>query len=158
MLSRVLAIAVVAAATSAAVTAASAGAAGKTYSVRVAGAEYPPITQTLGTFAGASLGLLAGAWRVQIEHVPLSKTGSVPITGGTFRMQTLTHGLLRAPVTGGTITIVDAGRGCRNQTFSVQATLANGAFTGILTHHRRVLLAHCVIYAATIAGRATLSA
>jgi hypothetical protein len=128
------------------------------YRDRVAGAEFPPITSTLGTFGGVAVGVMPGAWRVQISHQPLRAAGSVAITAGTFSMQTLSHGTLNATVTGGSVSVVDNGGGCRNQRFAVRAELSDGTFIGTLTHHRRSILGRCVIYAAMITGRATLQA
>lgn len=139
------------------IPAASASAAAS-YRDRVAGAELPPITSTLGTFAGVAVGALPGGWRVQISHERLRPAGSVAITGGTFSMQTLKHGTLHATVTGGSVAVVDDGGGCRNQVFAVRAELSDGTFTGTLTHHRRSLFGRCLIYAATISGHAVLGA
>lgn len=152
---RVLLGSLVAAAT---LGAASVATARSTYADHVVGTEFPPISSTRGTFLGVATGGLPGAWRVQIRHDALRRSGSVPITGGSFAMRTTTHGTLRAAVTGGSVAVVDGGAGCRDQTFAVHVALAGGSFTGTLTHHRHAFFGRCVIYAATIEGDASLSA
>jgi hypothetical protein len=136
---------------------ASASAAATPIDAAVVGAEVPPISSTLGTFVGATTGPL-GAFRIQIDHRPLATGPTVPITGGTFTMRLRDGRALRSGVTGGAVTVVDRGTGCTNQVYAVRVTLAIGSFDGTLTHRRRELFGRCVIYAATIGGRATLSA
>ncbi len=138
--------------------AAAASPATSTYADRVVGAEFPPITSTLGTFLGVARGGLPGEWRVQIAHQPLSGGATVAITGGAFAMRTSGGRRLAAPVTGGTVTVLDRGAGCTDQRYAVDATLSLGRFQGTLTHHRRSVLGRCLVYAATISGRATLTA
>jgi hypothetical protein len=125
---------------------------------RVVGAEFPPITSTLGTFGGVATGPLPGVWRVEVHHQPLSSGAAVAITGGTFTMRTLTGRSIVASVSSGSVTVLDPGRGCTNQTYSITAALSGGGdFAGTLTHHRERVLRQCVIYAATVAGHATLT-
>ncbi len=128
-----------------------------TYADRVTGVEVPPITSTLGTFVGAAAGRLPGRWRVQITHQPLRSGPSVAITGGNFTMHPIGRKKFTSSVTGGTVTVVKPGTGCTDQVYTVHATLKVGSFTGRLTHHRHTMLGRCVIYAATITGRAILA-
>jgi len=137
-------------------TAAFAGSPAAPFTDRVVGIELPPITSTLGTFAGVGTGGLPMAWRVQVAHVELSWARPVPITGGTFWLRTRDQ-TLRGKVTGGSVSLLDPGAGCRDQKYSVDATLAVGSFTVTLTHHRRQVLGHCLIFAASVAGQATIS-
>jgi len=132
-------------------------AATSTYDVRVVGAEVPPITSSLGTFVGASEGPV-GAWRIQIVHQPLRTGPTVSITGGSLWLALRTGATLRSAVVGGSVSVESRGAGCANQVYGVRVALANGSFAGTLTHRRASLLGHCVIYAATITGRATLTA
>jgi hypothetical protein len=128
------------------------------YTDRIAGVEVPPITSTLGTFVGGAVGSLPGRWRVQIAHRPLRAGSTVAITGGSFTMRPLERATLTASVTGGSVTLVSAGERCTDQAYAVDANLTLGTFTGTLVHHRRTFLGRCVVYAATISGRATLTA
>jgi hypothetical protein len=126
------------------------------YSVRLDGVEVFPITSTLGTFVGVARGELPATWRVQIAHAPLATAPTVPITGGKFSIYTLTGRKLSGSVTGGSVAVTDRGSGCGNQTYGVTVTFSIGSFDGTLTHHRRSLLGRCLIYSASIRGRATL--
>ena len=123
----------------------------------VNGTEVPPISSTLGTFVGVAGKPLRASWRVQIDHQPLATGPTVAITGGSYSFLTLSRRILSGPVTGGSVTVVDRGSHCANQTYEVSLQLAGGSFDGTLTHHRRSLLGRCVLYAATIHGRATLT-
>ncbi len=127
-----------------------------TLDLRVFGAEVPPISSTLGTFAGASQGP-AGVWRIQIEHQPLRTGPTVSITGGSFAMTLRTGRELRAGVVGGSVSVERSGAHCTNQVYGVSVRLTDGSFVGTLTHRRRSVLGHCLIYAATISGRALLA-
>lgn len=142
---------------SGALAAATACSAGASYADRVAGIEVPPITSSLGTFVGLAAGPLPGRWRVQIAHEPLRTGATVAITGGTFTMHPVGAAEIAAPVTGGSVAVVSPGAGCTDQRYAVSATLSVGSFAGTLVHHRHALLGRCVIYAATISGRATLT-
>jgi hypothetical protein len=127
------------------------------YHERVQGTEIPPISSTKGTFAGIARGQLAGGWRVQIKHRPLSSAATVAITSGSFSLLTPTGRRLGGSVTGGWVTVLDRGSGCRDQIYGVHARFSTGSFIGTLTHHRRSIVGHCLIYAATITGRTTLT-
>jgi hypothetical protein len=127
------------------------------YHDRVQGTETPPISSTRGTFAGIAQGQLAGGWRVQIRHRPLSSAATVPITGGRFSLLTPTGRRLGGSVTGGWVTVLDHGSNCTDQRYEVHARFTSGNFVGTLTHHRHSILHHCLIYAATISGRTTLT-
>ena len=138
--------------------AAGAAFAGSTYRVSVAGTEVPPISSTLGTFVGAAHGDLVGAWRIQVVHEALRTGPTVAITGGAFSMRTDNGHKLSSPVVGGSVTVSNPGAHCRNQVYSVSVQLASGSFAGTLTHRRRSVFGRCLIYAATISGRASLAA
>jgi len=137
---------------------AAAGSATTVYSDRLAGTEVVPVSSTHGTFVGAATGELPALWRVEITHQPLATGSTVAVTGGSFMLLTRSAGTLSGPVTGGSVTVTNRGRHCTSQTYRVVATLGIGSFDGTLTHHRRSLLGRCVVYAATIVGRALLSA
>lgn len=136
---------------------ASAPLAATVYADSVIGAEFPPITATVGTFRGVATGDLPGLWRVTIRHQPLSAGPSARITGGTFKMRTIDGDSIVSPVTSGSVTVRDSGAACGNQTYAIRAGLAVGSFSGTLVHHRASVLGHCVIFAATITGRANLT-
>jgi hypothetical protein len=137
--------------------AATAASAASSYRDVVVGAEYPPITSRLGTFIGVATGQLPGDWRAQIIHQPLSRRASVPITGGSFTMHAITGNDLHAPITGGSVSVINnGGSGCANQSYAVTARFQGGSFSGMLTHHRHTILGRCLIYSATITGQATL--
>ena len=136
--------------------ASSAAAAATSYEDRVVGEEVPPISSTRGTFVGAAHGELAGAWRITIKHDELRTGPKVAITGGAFSLRTPFGRRIVSQVVGGSVSVVSAGSRCTNQVYAVTVQLAAGAFDGTLTHRRRSVFGHCVIYAATIAGRATI--
>jgi hypothetical protein len=117
------------------------------------GTEVPPINSTLGTFVGVATGSLPAAWRVQIIHERLSSGATVAITGGTFSFVARNGARLNGAVSGGSVTVTDRGSHCTSQTYHVVASFSAGSFDGTLTHHRRSLFGHCVIYGATIRGR-----
>jgi hypothetical protein len=135
-------------------TTASAG----SYSDDFTGIEVPPISSTLGTFSGVAVGGLAGGWYAQIEHAPLSSGTTVPITGGSLTLRTLTGRTIAAGVTGGTVSVTNPGAGCTKQTFAVKATLSDGSFSGTLTHYRVSIFGNCIIYAASLVGSGTIDA
>jgi hypothetical protein len=128
------------------------------YSERFTGVEVPPVTSTLGTFTGVATGELPGAWYAQIAHAALSTGTTVPITGGSFTLRTVTGRTIGGAVTGGTVSVTSGGAGCTNQTFAVDALLSDGSFTGTLTHYRVAIFGACVTYAASIAGTGTVVA
>jgi hypothetical protein len=137
--------------------AAAGASASNVYHDRVQGTEIPPISSTRGTFTGIARGQLAGGWRVQIEHRPLASAATVAITGGRFSLLTPTGRRLGGSVTGGWVAVVDRGSYCTDQRYAVHARFTSGTFNGTLTHHRHSILRHCLIYAATITGRTTLT-
>lgn len=126
------------------------------YDDRVVGEEVPPISSTRGTFVGAAHGELTGAWRITIQHKALRTGPTVAITGGAFSLRTPLGRRIVSQVVGGSVSVVRPGSGCTNQVYAVDVKLAPGAFAGTLTHRRHSVLGHCVIYAATISGRATI--
>jgi hypothetical protein len=131
--------------------------AGSTVDLRVVGTEVPPISSTRGTFVGASQGPV-GAWRISIRHDALSTGPTVAVTGGSLLIGLRTGTALRSSATGGSVSVVNRGPRCTTQVYAVHVQLASGTFDGTLMHHRRSLLGHCVIYAATISGHAALQA
>ncbi len=136
--------------------AATAASAGELRSARVVGEEVPPISSTRGTFVGAAHGGLVGAWRIRIEHEPLRTGPTVAITGGAFSMLLDSGHRLGSAVVGGSVTVAKPGSHCRNQVYRVNVQLAAGSFRGTLTHRRHSIFGHCLIYGATISGRASL--
>ncbi|HEY6835151.1 MAG TPA: hypothetical protein VI142_01665 [Gaiellaceae bacterium] len=161
-----LALALVAFAVLALPTVASARPASTTFAV--VGYEYA-FTQTVGSFAGPATGNAGdtGLWNATVQHDPL---GSMPtwINGGTFAMTTVGSGGHLDFVDGdfihhgGTITTLDPGANCTNQRFLVAGALdhvrtrttsgGTGNFSVVLTHYRRSLLGHCLIYKARVVG------
>lgn len=147
----------------AAVTAGSAVAAptATTYSIR--GYEYA-FTQTQGRFAGLASGpgTNAAAWKTTVDHDPL---GSHPtyIDGGTFQLVAHNSDSKLGTVIGtfvhhgGTVHAIDTGAGCRNQRYAVAGRLSlsggrSGRFDAVLTHFRKRLVGHCLIYKARVTG------
>jgi hypothetical protein len=134
----------------------------------VVGAEIAA-TSTEGTFVGKALGNLGdrAAWKAVVDHTRL---GAAPatITGGTLRMTTLSPSLsadfVVGTFTGGSISVVNPGLSCSNQTFDVAGRLGNvttstttggsGRFDVVLTHYRILLFGHCYTYSATVKGTA----
>jgi hypothetical protein len=137
----------------------------------VQGAEIA-FTSTRGTFVGRGLGNAGdrSAWKAAVDHTPLSSLPAT-ITGGRFTMATLsstsTPDFVAGSFTGGTITVVNPGTGCTNQTFDVSGDVGNvttsttaggsGSFDVLLTHYRVRLFGRCVSYAATVAGTASFA-
>jgi hypothetical protein len=74
-----------------------------------------------------------------------------------FSLRGLNGRRFAGPVTGGSVAVLDRGPGCSDQVYRVRARLSVGRFDGTLVHHRHSLLGHCLIYAATISGRTTLT-
>jgi hypothetical protein len=132
-------------------------AAGATYRLDVVGAEVPPITSTLGTFIGAAQGDVVGAWRIRVEHQPLSNGASVAITGGAFSLLLQDGRRLVSRVLGGSGRVWSPGGHCTNQVYAVHVRLTAGQFAGTLTHRRHAIFGRCLIYAATITGTATVA-
>lgn len=132
---------------------------------RVSGTEIA-FTSTEGQFVGYANGGTAGvgAFDVVVDHTPLPAPATV--TGGTFTMDVLAHGLTVRQIggtfsSGGTIATISSGPSCTNQTFSVSGDVSlngggSGSFDVTLTHHRISLFGRCVTYAGTIAGTLTL--
>jgi len=133
-----------------------AGAASVTYSASVAGAEVPPISSILGTFAGVTSRPLGATWRVQISHDPLASGPTVAVTGGRYSFVGVS-GLLSGRVTGGSVSVVDRGAHCGDQRYRVALELEHGHFEGTLVHHRQSILRRCVLYAATVSGSVSLA-
>jgi hypothetical protein len=125
--------------------------------LRVVGTEVPPISSTRGTFVGASQGPV-GAWRISIRHQALSTGPTVAVTGGSLLIALRTGAALRSSVTGGSVSVTNRGSHCTTQVYAVHVQLAAGSFDGTLMHHRRSVFGRCLIYAATINGRAVLDA
>jgi hypothetical protein len=141
-------------------------------SFAIVGYEYA-FTSTVGSFAGTATGNAGeiGAWDATVEHDPL---GSSPtyINGGSFEMTTLGLGgsdFVTGSFVyhGGTITTINPGAGCTNQRYRVQGALedvatettsgGSGYFDVVLTHFRRSVWGHCVIYLARVNGGVTFS-
>lgn len=126
-----------------------------------------------GTFVGVAMGDLPGAWRAVVRHAPLPRRagGHAAVTGGTFSLGTVVggdavtvRGSLRRSARG--ITLVDAGSGCRDQTFRIRARLARvgissrdgaGRLVATLTHYRTRIFGRCVTYSASVAGSVSLA-
>jgi hypothetical protein len=162
--------AVIAAALAALPGAATAAPASTTF--RVNGVEIA-FTATQGTFVGKALGNAGdrGAWKAVVDHTRLSSLPAA-ITGGSFRMTTVsaswtTTDAVAGTFTGGTINVVNPGLGCTNQTFAISGTLGsvatstssggNGLFNVLLTHYRARLFGTCVTYSATVTGTASFT-
>ena len=128
------------------------------YKDTLAGTEVLPVSSTLGTFVGVATGPLPATWRVQIAHQPLATGPMVFITGGTFSLLTLTGRRISGPVTDGSVTVINRGSRCTDQTYRVVVTFSGGSFDGTLTHHRRSILGRCILYSATIRGHGIFNA
>ena len=142
----------------AALSSAAAASASSTYSDSFTGTEIVPVSSVRGTFVGVARGGLAAVWRTQIVHQPLSSGSTVAVTGGTFSILGRTGMKLGGAVTGSSVTVLNRGSTCTNQTYRVSVTFTGGSFDGTLTHHRRSILGNCLVYAATITGRGTFAA
>jgi hypothetical protein len=134
-----------------------------TYSDTVKGVEVAA-SSTQGTFVGTASGALPGDWAATIDHTPLSSSGAT-ITGGSFSLTTVLGGyptLVTGSFTGGTVTVLAPGYGCRNQKFAIDGSLGDvgpwyggsgtGGFSGTLTHYRQRVFGSCVTYAASVTG------
>jgi hypothetical protein len=167
--SRLLTLAVVAAAT---LTFASVGSAAPTStSFAIVGSEYA-FTSTVGSFAGTGVGNAGdrALWNATVEHDPL---GSIPtnITGGSVELATANaNGHLdsvRGKLASGSITTLNSGANCTNQQYLVKGTLedvatrstsgGSGTFTVTLTHYRLSLFGHCIIYRGGVRGRVSFT-
>jgi hypothetical protein len=136
----------------------------RTYAYSVSGTEVTA-TSTKGRFVGTASGSAFGTWYAEVLHDPLGP-GAVDIRpGGSFGM-VLSRAEPAHAVSGrfadGSITVVNPGAGCTDQTYAVSGLLGGvsvtgtGNFTVTLTHHRRSALGRCWLYAATVSGRVTL--
>jgi hypothetical protein len=143
-----------------------AAAAAATYNDTAVGAEIAA-TSTQGTFVGNATGDLPGAWRAVVQHTPLSPNAT--ITGGSFRLVTTSLQLVVGTFNaGGTVTQLNPGAGCTDQTYLVQDPLSNvgvggpgsgsGTFQILLTHFRANFpFIGCRTYSATVQGTLSLS-
>jgi hypothetical protein len=143
-----------------------AAAAAATHNDTVAGTEIAE-TSTQGTFVGKATGDLPGAWKAVVQHTPLSP--SATITGGSFRFLTTSLQIIVGTFNpGGTVTQLNPGAGCTNQTYLVQDTLSNvgvgspgsgsGTFQVVLTHFRANFpFVGCQTFAATVQGTLSLT-
>ena len=129
--------------------------AGAKVDLRVVGTEVPPISSVRGTFVGASQGPV-GAWRISIRHEALSTGPTVAVTSGSLVIALRTGTAMRSTVTGGSVSVTNRGSHCTTQVYAVHVQLTAGTFDGTLMHHRHSLFGRCLIYAATISGRAEL--
>jgi hypothetical protein len=168
---RVLVLIGVTAATLSLPAAAPAAPGSTTFAVR--GVEYA-FTRTVGVFAGIGSGAAgdSAAWNTDVRHDPL---GSVPtyINGGSFTMVTTGPDdrldFVRGSYVhhGGRITTLEPGANCTNQRYRVAGAIQHvatsdtvggtGAFSAVLTHHRRRIFGRCITYSATVAGSATFT-
>jgi hypothetical protein len=147
---------------------ATAGAATKTYRFSISGTEVSA-TSTTGRFVGTASGSALGAWYAEVVHVPLGGAvgASVAIrSGGSFGMalsQAEPAYVVSGQFSGGTITVINAGAHCTDQVYAVDGSLRDvsvtgtGHFVATLTHHRRLVLGRCWLYAATVGGTVTLA-
>lgn len=129
-------------------------------------------TSTSATFSGTGTGDAGdrAAWSVMITRTPFA-SGVSTITGGTFRMRTVspswTTDWVAGSVAGGFVHKTSGFTGCTNEKFALEVSLTGvatkttaggiGTFIGELTHHRTSIFGTCVIYAATVNGVVTLS-
>jgi hypothetical protein len=147
---------------------ASAVAGATTYKFNVSGTEVSA-TSTTGRFVGTASGRALGAWYAEVVHDPLSGPANTHVnirSGGSFGMalhQAEPAYVVSGQFSGGTITVKDPGAHCTNQVYTVDGSLRNvsvtgtGQFVATLTHHRRLVLGRCWLYAATVAGTVTLA-
>jgi hypothetical protein len=147
---------------------ATAGAATKTYRFSIWGTEVSA-TSTTGRFVGAASGSALGTWYAEVVHVPLGGGVGTRVaiqSGGSFGMA-LAHAdpayVVSGQFSGGTITVKDPGAHCTDQVYRLDGSLRNvsvagtGHFVATLTHHRRLVLGRCWLYAATVGGTVTLA-
>ena len=125
-------------------------------------------TSTRGTFTGTASGSLSGQWAATVEHTPLSPNAT--ITGGSFAIATAVNSvptLVTGTFSGGSVTVVNPGAGCTNQSFAINGMLGNvgawysgsgtGTFIGTLIHYRTRIFTSCITYWATVSGSVTLT-
>jgi hypothetical protein len=137
------------------------------YSGPISGFEYTAAA-TQGSFAGAALGALPGAWSATVDHTPLGT--SATITGGEFSLATYRDGTLTTVTgrfTGGTVQQLSGFTGCVNQRNAVNGLLGDtgfrspgsgtGTFAATLTHYRTKIFGYCVTYSASISGSLSLA-
>jgi hypothetical protein len=138
-----------------------------THSDPISGFEYTA-APAQGSFAGAALGAVPGAWSATVDHTPLGT--SATITGGEFSLATYRDGAL-ATITGhftaGTIQQLSGFTGCVNQRYAVNGLLGDvgfrtagsgtGTFAATLTHYRTKIFGYCVTYSASISGSLSLA-
>jgi hypothetical protein len=146
---------------------ATAGAATQTYRFSISGTEVSA-TSTTGRFVGAASGSALGTWYASVVHVPLSGGVGTQVaiqSGGSFGMalaQAEPAYVVSGQFSGGTIRVDNPGYHCTNQVYTVNGDLRNvsvtgtGHFSATLTHHRRLVLGRCWLYAATVGGAVTL--
>jgi len=167
-LHRRIAAAVLAASLVVVVVSAMAEAGTKTYRFTVSGTEVSA-TSTTGRFVGTASGRALGAWYAEVVHDPLSGPANTQVnirSGGSFGMalaQAEPASVVSGQFSGGTITVKDPGAHCTDQVYTVDGSLRNvsvagtGHFVATLTHHRRLVLGRCWLYAATVGGTVTLA-
>jgi hypothetical protein len=137
------------------------------YSDPISGFEYAAAV-TQGSFAGAALGAVPGAWSATVDHTPLGT--SATITGGEFSLVTYRDGALTTMTgdfTAGTVQQLSGFSGCVNQRYAVNGLLGNvgfgtggsgtGTFAATLTHYRTEIFGSCVTYSASISGSLSLA-
>jgi hypothetical protein len=143
------------------------GATAPTYSDPISGFEYTAAA-TQGSFAGAALGAVPGAWSATVDHTPLGT--SAMITGGDFSLATYRDDALTTITghfTAGTIQQLSGFTGCVNQRYAVNGMLGDvgfrtagsgtGTFAATLTHYRTKIFGYCVTYSASISGSLSLA-
>jgi hypothetical protein len=133
----------------------------------ISGFEYAAAA-TQGSFAGAALGAVPGAWSATVDHTPLGT--SATITGGKFSLATYRDGALTTMTgdfTAGTVQQLSGFSGCVDQRYAVNGLLRNvgfgeggsgtGTFAATLTHYRTKIFGSCVTYSASISGSLSLA-
>ena len=137
------------------------------YSDPISGFEYAAAV-TQGSFAGAALGDVPGAWSATVDHTPLGTWAT--ITGGGFSLVSYRDGALTTitgAFTAGTVQQLSGFSGCVNQRYAVNGLLSNvgfgtagsgtGTFAATLTHYRTKIFGSCVTYSASISGSLSLA-
>jgi hypothetical protein len=137
------------------------------YSDPISGFEYAAAA-TQGSFVGAALGAVPGAWSATVDHTPLG--ASATITGGEFSLVTYQDGALTTltgDFTAGTVQQLSGFTGCVNQRYAVNGLLGNvgfgtggsgtGTFAATLTHYRTKIFGSCLTYSASISGSLSLA-
>jgi len=151
----------------------SASAAPASTSFAVSGSEYA-FTSTAGSFAGLGNGNAGdrATWNATVVHDPLGSTPPIYIDGGSLTLDTISlTGADKVTASfvyhGGTITPINPGANCTNQTYAVTGGLENvatsttsggtGTFDVILTHYRTRIFGLCITYNAKVSGTATFA-